>query len=74
METIQPGVTSRRTPGVARKKNLLPLRAVMARYGGISDRTVDRWTESGKLSKPIKIGRLRYWREEELDELDASRT
>jgi predicted DNA-binding transcriptional regulator AlpA len=73
METIQPGVTSRRAPGGVRKKTLLPLRKMMERYS-VSDRTIDRWSEDGILPKPIKIGRLRYWREEELDAFDEART
>jgi len=71
METIDPGVTGRRTP-VARKKRKLGIRRMMDRYG-VSDRTIDNWTRDGKLPKPIKIGRLNFWDEDELDEFDAKR-
>jgi predicted DNA-binding transcriptional regulator AlpA len=73
METINPEVTGRRVPRSTRKRGLLRLAAMMARYG-VSGKTIDRWEESGKISKSIRIGRFRYWREEELDELDQSRT
>jgi predicted DNA-binding transcriptional regulator AlpA len=70
METVQPGVTGRRSPATRK----LPTRAVMSRYG-VSDRTVDRWTAdlNLKFPKPIRINRRRYWDEEELDQFDASR-
>jgi predicted DNA-binding transcriptional regulator AlpA len=51
----------------------LGIRAVMTRYGGISDRTVDRWLEKLDFPKPIYIQRRRYWDEAELDAFDATR-
>jgi DNA-binding transcriptional MerR regulator len=44
---------------------MLPMRLVRERYN-ISDRTVDRWLESGILPPPIRINGLRYWREKDL--------
>jgi predicted DNA-binding transcriptional regulator AlpA len=54
-------------------KKKLPVRTIRARYGGIGDRTVDRWVEAGILPKPVIINRLRYWDEDELDAADAAR-
>jgi predicted DNA-binding transcriptional regulator AlpA len=73
METVQPGVTGRRSP-TTRSKKKLPTRAVMSRYG-VSDRTVDRWVADPNLKfpKPIYIQRRRYWDEAELDAFDATR-
>lgn len=74
METIDPAVTSRRTPTAARKKKtLLPLRKMEERYS-VCGRTITRWTEEGQLPKPIRIGRFRYWDEAECDALDDART
>ena len=44
----------------------------LLRYG-ISDRTVDRWTEADELPKPVYIRGRRYWSEESLDERDKAR-
>jgi hypothetical protein len=38
-----------------------------------SDRTIDRWIESGELPKPSYIRGLRYWNEEDLDQRDEAR-
>jgi DNA-binding transcriptional MerR regulator len=48
-------------------KRLLPIRATCARYGDVADRTIDRWTQSGILPKPLVINHRRYWDEEELE-------
>jgi predicted DNA-binding transcriptional regulator AlpA len=50
----------------------LPLKSVSARYG-ISDRTVDRWIETGELPPATYIRGRRYWPEKLLDERDAVR-
>jgi DNA-binding transcriptional MerR regulator len=46
---------------------MLPTRSVCERYN-ISDRTVDRWLESGILPPPVRINGLRYWRQRELEQ------
>jgi DNA-binding transcriptional MerR regulator len=46
---------------------MLPTRLVCKRYD-ITDRTVDRWVESGILPTPFRINGLRYWREHELEQ------
>lgn len=52
----------------------LPMREVCARYGGISDRTVDRWVVSGVLPPPsMRINNVRYWDEQELEARDRER-
>jgi hypothetical protein len=60
MDTIQPGVTGRRT--TSENGPLLPARAVWE-YFGICDRTLDRWLESPQLNfpQPIVINKRRYW-------------
>ena len=50
----------------------LPLKSVSARYG-ISDRTVDRWIETGDLPPATYIRGRRYWSAESLDERDEAR-
>jgi predicted DNA-binding transcriptional regulator AlpA len=76
METIQPGVTGRRSPATRSKKRLLGIRALMQRYDDCSDRTIDRWTSDPKYAdlgfpQPIYIKRRRFWDEDELDDFDA---
>jgi predicted DNA-binding transcriptional regulator AlpA len=44
---------------------MLPTRLVCERYS-ITDRTVDRWLDSGILPPPVRINGLRYWRQSEL--------
>jgi predicted DNA-binding transcriptional regulator AlpA len=54
-------------------QKFLNVRAVCARYSNISDRTVDRWLQSGVLPKPLYIQGHRYWSSEQLDERDKAR-
>ncbi len=54
-------------------QKFLNVRAVCARYSNISDRTVDRWLQTGVLPKPIYIQGQRYWSSEQLDERDKAR-
>jgi predicted DNA-binding transcriptional regulator AlpA len=49
------------------KDRMLPMRLVCERYN-ITDRTVDRWLESGILPPPVRINGLRYWRQRELEQ------
>jgi hypothetical protein len=51
----------------------LAAKAVCARYGNISDRTIDRWVDAGVLSEPTYICGRRYWSEERLDQDDVAR-
>jgi hypothetical protein len=51
----------------------LRVRAVCARYGGNSTRTIDRWTAEGILPKPEYINGIRYWDEDLLDQHDEAR-
>ncbi len=50
----------------SKDRMLLPTRLVRERYS-ITDRTVDRWLESGILPPPVRINGLRYWRQHELE-------
>ena len=49
------------------KDRMLPTRLVCDRYN-ITDRTVDRWVETGILPAPVRINGLRYWHEHELEQ------
>jgi predicted DNA-binding transcriptional regulator AlpA len=51
---------------------LVPVRFLCDRYGR-SDRTIDRWVETGELPQPIYIRGLRYWDEADLDQRDEAR-
>lgn len=46
-------------------------RAVADRYG-ITDRTVERMVDDGRLPAPIYRSRMPLWRESELDESDRA--
>jgi predicted DNA-binding transcriptional regulator AlpA len=48
-------------------KQFLRKRQVAARYGVVA-RTIDRWTEDGRLPKPVHIGTVPMWA---LDEIEA---
>lgn len=49
------------------QKRYLRKTQVAERYQ-VSTRTLDRWAESGKLPKPVRIGVVPMW---DLDELEA---
>jgi hypothetical protein len=49
------------------KDGMLPTRLVCERYN-ITDRTVDRWLESGILPTPVRINGFRYWPQNELEQ------
>jgi hypothetical protein len=46
------------------------------RYGGITDRTVDRWAEAGRIPRPFYHpgSRLPFWWLDELEECDRQAT
>jgi predicted DNA-binding transcriptional regulator AlpA len=50
----------------------LTARSLCERYGVVS-KTIDRWTETGILPKPMRINRYRYWDLAELEALDRAR-
>ncbi len=54
------------------QERMLPMGQVCKRYG-VTDRTIDRWLETGILPTPIRINRYRYWRESELIEFERQR-
>lgn len=43
---------------------------VKMRYGGVSDPTITRWINAGRISKPILLGNRHYFAEDELEEDD----
>jgi predicted DNA-binding transcriptional regulator AlpA len=48
-------------------------RQVRARYGEVSDRTIDRMVADGRLPKPVYFGnRIPFWSESELDASDRA--
>lgn len=51
-------------------KKYLTRRQVRERYGNISDITVRRWIDSGRIDEPLRIGNRHYFSETELDEAD----
>ncbi|EGE56752.1 UNVERIFIED_ORG: putative site-specific integrase-resolvase [Rhizobium esperanzae] len=51
-------------------KKYLTRRQVRARYGDISDITIRRWIDSGRIDEPLRIGNRHYFAEDELDEAD----
>lgn len=46
-------------------KKLIPSREVKARFGGVTDMTIYRWSHAkgSKFPAPIVIGRRKYWEE-----------
>jgi predicted DNA-binding transcriptional regulator AlpA len=55
------------------RKKLLRTRAIRQRYDGISSKTVDRWTASGVLPQPLLINGVRFWDQDELEQLERQR-
>jgi predicted DNA-binding transcriptional regulator AlpA len=47
--------------------NLLALKA------GVVDRTIDRWVGAGVLPQPMRINKIRYWDEAEIEQLERER-
>jgi predicted site-specific integrase-resolvase len=50
---------------------MLPTRMICARYG-ICARTVSRWLEAGILPQPLRVNGVRYWRQREIEQREAS--
>jgi predicted DNA-binding transcriptional regulator AlpA len=50
----------------------LTSRALQQRYG-VVDRTIDRWVEAGILPVPMRINKIRYWDEAEIEERERER-
>jgi hypothetical protein len=46
----------------------LPTRTVRARYGGKSEKTIERWVARGVLPQPDWINGRRYWRRSVLEQ------
>ena len=54
------------------QERLLPLQQMCRRYG-ISARTIDRWLESGILPQPVWMGKVRFWRLGDLQQIERER-
>jgi DNA-binding transcriptional MerR regulator len=50
----------------------LTSRVLQQRYG-VVDRTIDRWVNAGILPKPMRINRIRYWDEADIEKLERDR-
>jgi predicted DNA-binding transcriptional regulator AlpA len=50
----------------------LTSRALQHRYG-VVDRTIDRWVETGILPVPLRINKIRYWDEAEIETAERKR-
>jgi DNA-binding transcriptional MerR regulator len=65
-------MTGKTKTGPWKRKRKLRTQDVCARYN-ISTKTVDRWVDTGILSKPMYINGIRYFDEDELDQRDQER-
>lgn len=54
-------------------KTYLNAKQVRIRYGNISDMTIWRWCRDPEMGfpQPIRINRIKFWDEAELDAFDA---
>ncbi len=50
------------------RNDLIPADEVRARFGGVSESTLYRWSKTGEIPRPIKVGRVRLWDRSELDQ------
>jgi len=58
--------------GGKKKRRYLRKKQLAERYGGVSERSIDRWTRDGRLPPPTMFqGRFPLWSEEILDVYDA---
>ena len=46
---------------------------VLQQRYGVVDRTIDRWVEAGILPVPMRINKVRYWDEQEIEQLERER-
>jgi predicted DNA-binding transcriptional regulator AlpA len=51
----------------------LTTRAVQKRYNEVADRTIDRWVKAGIFPQPMRINKIRYWDEDEVEQYDRER-
>jgi predicted DNA-binding transcriptional regulator AlpA len=50
----------------------LTTKHVRARYGGKSDKTIDRWIAQGVLPPPLIINGRRHWRRSDLEHAERA--
>jgi predicted DNA-binding transcriptional regulator AlpA len=50
----------------------LTTRLLCERYS-VTDRTIDRWVLSGILPRPMRINKVRYWDEADIEEMERRR-
>lgn len=58
--------------GYSKPTRKLTTRMLCERYS-VTDRTVDRWVESGILPEPMRINHVRYWDEAEIEQRERER-
>lgn len=47
---------------------LVPASVVRATFGGVSVSTLFRWSKTGAIPRPVKVGKVRLWDRQELDD------
>lgn len=45
--------------------SLVPASVVRATFGGVSESTLSRWSKAGEIPRPIKVGKVRLWDQQE---------
>jgi predicted DNA-binding transcriptional regulator AlpA len=45
----------------------ITIREVAALLGGVSTRSIERWTAAGQFPRPIKLGAKRLWRRADIE-------
>jgi DNA-binding transcriptional MerR regulator len=58
--------------GLSKPGLKLTSRALAERYG-VCSRTLDRWTETGILPPAMRINKVRYWDEAEIEQRERQR-
>jgi predicted DNA-binding transcriptional regulator AlpA len=53
------------------QERMLPMGQLRRRYN-VTDRTIDRWLERGILPSPVRINRVRYWRESDIVQFERA--
>ena len=63
---------SQASTGQSKLGRKLTSRALADRYS-VSIRTVERWTEDGILPQPMRIHKVKYWDELEIEQMERVR-
>ena len=63
---------SETSTGLSKLGRKLTSKAVAERYD-VTIRTVERWTDAGILSQPMRIHKVKYWDELEIEQMERVR-